>query len=76
MDEGLRDVIVDNRNVLCLGVFDFPGGGLHLGKLGANHDFDVFTAKASGRSAAVHGGVAAAEHEHALANFVNVLEGH
>ena len=33
VDEGLRHVVIDNRNIFGLGVFDLPGGGLHLGKL-------------------------------------------
>jgi hypothetical protein len=55
-------------------VFFFPGTGFHLLEAGADDDLDVLAAKAARRAAAVHGGVAAAEDDHPLADRSGVAE--
>ena len=47
---------------------------LHLLEAGANDHLHIGAAEAARRTAAVHGGVAAAEHDHALADLVDVAE--
>src|SRR3989441_2423926 len=73
--EGLGDEVVEDGNALVLSVFLFPGRGFHLLEARAHDDFHVLAAEALRRPAAVHGGVAAAEHDHALADLVGVAEG-
>src|SRR5205085_3331405 len=41
-----------------------------------HHHLDVLAAQAARRAAAIHGGVAAAEHDDALADLADVTEGH
>ena len=56
------------------GVLLFPGRRLHLLEAGAHDHLDVLAAEAARGAAAVHGGIAAAEHDHALADLVDVAE--
>ena len=72
--EFLRHQIIEDRNVLVHGVLLFPGGRLHLLEAGAHDDFDVLAAEPARGAAAIHGGVAAAEHDDALADAVDVAE--
>src|SRR5215212_8653320 len=58
---------IEDGNVLVNGVFFLPRRGLHLLKPGTHDHLDVFTAETARGAAAVHRGVAAAEHDHALA---------
>src|SRR6267378_3292980 len=73
--EGVGDGVVEDGNALVLGVFFFPGRGFHLLEAGAHDDFHVLAAEALRGPAAVHGGIAAAQHDHALADPVGVAEG-
>src|SRR6266446_6671554 len=73
--EGLGDEVVEDGNALVLSVFFFPGRGFHLLETGAHDDFHVLTAEALRGTAAVHGGIAAAQHDHAFADPVGVAEG-
>src|SRR5205807_5560905 len=62
------------RDVLVLGVLLLPGRRLHLLEAGADDDLHVLAAEPARGAAAVHGGVAAAEHDHALADLGDVPE--
>ena len=73
--ETLGHVEVDDGNALMLGVFLFPGRGFHFLKTAANNNLHVGAAQAARRTAAVHRGVAAAEHDHALANAGDMAKG-
>ena len=75
MGEFFRHQEIQDRDVLVHGVLLFPGGRLHLLEAGAHDHLDVFAAEPARRAAAVHGGVAAAEHDDALADLVDVAEG-
>ena len=68
--ELLRDEEIEDRNVLVHGVLLLPGRRLHLLEAGAHDDLHVLAAEAARGAAAIHGGVAAAEHDHALADLV------
>src|SRR5262249_36692829 len=74
--EFLRHEVVEDRDALVHGVLLLPGRRLHLLEAGAHHDLDVLAAEPARRAAAVHGGVAAAQHDHALADLVDVAERH
>ena len=74
MRERLGREIVEDRDALVHGVLLLPGGRLHLLEAGADDDLDIRAAKAAGGAAAVHRGVAAAEHDHALSDAVDVAE--
>src|SRR5262249_10275618 len=56
------------------GVLLFPGGRLHLLEAGAHDDFHVLAAEPARGAAAIHRGVAAAEHDDALADRGDVAE--
>ncbi len=58
------------------GVFLFPGRRLHFLEAGAHDDLDALAAETACRAATIHRGVAAAEHDHALADLVGVAERH
>ena len=73
--ELLRHEEIEDRDVLVHGVLLFPGGRLHLLEAGAHDDLHVLAAEAARGAAAVHGGVAAAEHDDALADLGDVAEG-
>ena len=68
--ESFRHQHVEDRNILAHGVFLFPRRGLHFLKAGAHDDLDALATEAAGGAAAIHGGVAAAKHDHALADVV------
>ena len=74
--KGFGYMEVQNRNALMQGVFLFPGRGFHLVKAAAHDDFDVGAAQAPRRAAAVHGGVAAAQHDDARRDAGDVPERH
>ena len=65
---------VEDRDVLVHRVFLLPGRRLHLLEAGADDHLDVLAAQAARGAAAVHGGVAAAQHDHPLADLVDVAE--
>src|SRR5205823_269953 len=73
--ELLWRVIVQDRNALVLGILDLPRRGLHHAPRRAHRNFDVHAAEPETRAATVHGGVAAANDDDALADRVHVLEG-
>ena len=65
--------IVD-RDAFVHGVFLFPGRRLHFLEAGAHHDLHFLAAEPARGAAAIHGGVAAAQHDHALADLGGVAE--
>ena len=67
--------IVEDRDALVHRVLLLPRARLHLLEARAHDDLDVLAAEAAGGAAAVHGGIAAAEHDHALGNLLHVPEG-
>ena len=69
-----HEEIVD-RDVLVHGVLLLPGGRLHLLEAGTHHDLDVLAAEPARGAAAVHGGVAAAQHDDAAADLGDMAEG-
>src|SRR5499426_3744304 len=74
--EFLGHEVVEDRDALVHGVLLLPGGRLHFLEAGAHHHLDVLAAEAARRAAAIHGGVAAAEHDDALADLADVTERH
>ena len=74
-DERLWGVIDDDLDLLLLRILQFPLGGLEEAARLARHDLDVPGAEPERGAAAIHGGVADADDEHALADRVDVLEG-
>jgi len=69
----LGHMIVDNGDIFMDSVFFLPRGGLHIGEGAAHQHLDIVATQAT---AAVHGGVAATQHNHLLANALGVLESH
>src|SRR5690606_27915228 len=63
------------RDALVHRVLLLPRRGLHLLEAGADDHLDVLAAQAAGGAAAVHGGVAAAQHDHPPADGLDVAEG-
>src|SRR2546430_16828934 len=61
--ELLRDQEIEDRDVLVDRVFLLPRRGLHLLEAGAHDHLDVLAAEPARGAAAVHRGVAAAEHD-------------
>src|SRR5262249_5771613 len=72
--ERLGHHVIEDRDALVHRVLLLPGGRLHFLEPGADHDFYVLAAEPSRGAAAVHCGVAAAEHDHALSDPVDVAE--
>ena len=56
------------------GVFFFPGRSFHFLEPGTHDHLDVLAAETARGAAAVHRGVAAAEHDHAFADLFDVAE--
>ena len=67
--EFLRHQVIVDRDALVHGVFLFPRRRLHFLEARAHHHVDLLAAEPARRAAAVHGGIAAAEHDHALADL-------
>src|SRR6266436_880491 len=65
---------IEDRDAFVHRVLLLPWRGLHLFEAGTHHDGDLFAAEPARGTAAVHGGVAAAEHDDALADLVDVAE--
>ena len=59
---------VEDGDALAQRILLLPGRGLHLLEAGADDDLDMLAAEAAGGAAAIHRGVAAAEHDDALAD--------
>src|SRR6202022_3748415 len=74
--ERARHHEIEDRNVLVQRVLLLPGARLHLLEAGAHDYLDVLAAEAARGAAAIHRGVAAAEHDHALADLADMLERH
>jgi hypothetical protein len=72
--EFLRHQEIEDRDALMHGILFFPWRGLHLLEAGADHHRDLLAAKPARGAAAIHGGVAAAEHDDALADLADVAE--
>ena len=72
--EFLRHEVIEDRNVLVHRVLLLPGRRLHLLEAGAHDDLNIVAAEPARGAAAIHRGVAAAEHDHALADLVDVTE--
>ena len=67
-------VVVEDRDAFVQRIFLLPGRGLHFLEAAAHDDLDLLAAQAPCRAAAVHRGIAATEHDHALANAGDVAE--
>ncbi len=59
---------IEDRDAFVDRVLLLPRRGLHLVEARAHDDLDVLAAEPTRRAAAVHRGVAAAQHDHALAD--------
>src|SRR5712691_6815979 len=75
-DEFLRHQVIQDGNPLVLRVLLLPRARLHLLEAGAHDHLDVLAAEALRGAAAVHRGIAAAEHDHALAEPGGMAERH
>ena len=73
--EFLRHEKIQNWNVLVHGVLLFPRGRLHFLEARADDHLDVLAAEPARGAAAVHCGVAAAEHDDAFSDPIDVPEG-
>src|SRR4029077_10505157 len=67
---------IEDWDALVHGILLLPGRGFHLLEAGADHDRDLLAAEAARGTAAIHGRVAAAEHDDALADPGDVAERH
>ncbi len=74
VNDGLGHMAGQDRDAFVLRVFLFPGRGLHVLEGRAHHHLDVVGTEAPRRAAAIHRGVAAAEHDDALAHLRHVAE--
>jgi len=72
--EGFRHKIVEDGNAFVGGIFLFPRRGLHFLETRTHDDLHVVATEATRRTAAVHRGIAATEHDHALADLLDVTE--
>src|SRR5262249_55356928 len=73
--EGLGHVVVDDGNPLVHRVFLLPRRGLHLLEARTHDDLDVLAPEPARAAAAVHRRVASAQHDHSLADAIDVAEG-
>ena len=74
--ERLRHEVVVDRDALVRGVLLLPRRRLHFVEAGAHDDLHVLAAQPLRAAAAVHRGVAAAQHDDALADLRRVAERH
>ena len=72
--EALRRVVLDDLDALFLGVLQFPRRRLEVLARPARDDLHVGAAEPARRAAAVHGRVADADDQHALADLLDVAE--
>ena len=72
--EFLRHQVIEDRDALMHGVVLLPGRRLHLLEAGAHDDLDVLAAEPARGAAAIHRGIAAAKHDDALADLVDMAE--
>src|SRR5262249_24338103 len=73
-EEPLGSVIVEDRDAFVQGILDFSFGRLHHAARAAHRDGYLFGAKANGGAAAIHGGVAATNHDDAAPDLFDVAE--
>src|SRR3954451_17902815 len=74
MGEFLRHEEIVDRDAFMHGILLFPRARLHLLEAGAHDHLHVLAAEAARGAAAVHRGIAAAEHDDALADLGDVAE--
>src|SRR3546814_591656 len=74
VDEGFGHAEIEDRDAFVHRVLLLPRAGLHLVEAGAHQHLDVAAAEPARGAAAVHRGIAAAEHQHALADLRHVAE--
>src|SRR5260370_14404850 len=74
MGEFDRHEKIDDRDALVLRVLLLPGRGLHLLEARAHDDGNLLAAEAARGAAAIHRRVAAAEHDDAAADLVDMAE--
>src|SRR3546814_1905897 len=74
VDEGLGHAEIEDRDAFVHRVLLLPRAGLHLVEARAHQHLDVATAEPARGAAAVHRGIAAAAHQHALADPSDVAE--
>src|SRR5262249_49360891 len=72
--EFLRHQIIENGNVFVDRVLLLPGGRFHLFEARAHDHLNVLAAEPARRAAAIHSGVAAAQHDHTLTDAVDMAE--
>src|SRR5262249_59237902 len=75
-DERPGRAVDDDLHALLLGILELPRGGLEEAARLARHDLDALGAEPEAGAAAIHGGVAHPDDEHALADLVDVPERH
>ena len=73
-DEPLRGMVLDDVDLLFLGILELPRRGLEVLARAARHDLHVLAAQALRRAAAVHGRVADTDNEDLFADPVDVAE--
>ena len=69
-------MVLEDRHLFLFGVFEFPRRGLEIFTRPARDDLHIGGADALGGAATIHGGVPHANDDHALADFLDVLEVH
>src|SRR5437762_11097204 len=74
MGELDRHEEVEDRDALMHRVLFLPGRGLHLFEAAAHDDGDLLAAEAARGAAAIHRRIAAAEHDDAAADLVDMAE--
>ena len=67
---------IEDRDAFMHRVLLLPGRGLHLLEAGADDDGDLLAAETARRAAAIHRRIAAAEHDDAPADLVDMAERH
>src|SRR5690606_5549020 len=75
-DKFFWHMVIEYRNTFALGVFNFPGRGLHVGARRAHGHRHALAAKADRRAAAIHRGVAATEYDDFFADAGDMAESH
>src|SRR5690606_9080286 len=73
-DKLFRHMVIEYRNAFAFGVFDFPGRGFHVGARRTHGHRHAVAAETDRGAAAIHGGIAAAEHDHFFADAGDMAE--
>src|SRR5207237_5411442 len=74
MGEFLWHEPVEDRDAFVHRVLFLPSRGFHLLEAAAHDDGDLLAAESARRTAAIHRRVAAAEHDNAATDFVDMAE--